>query len=736
MSSAQALPFDPTISRPITLRLRADLSARRHTYQGQTYWVIKEPVGLNYFRFPEESYFVMNLLDGSRSLEQIQQEYNERFSPKKLPLEKLQNFIGSLHRAGLLQSASSGQASELLKRRKKTRRQKLFSKFGNVLAIRFRGIDPERMLTAIVPYTSWMFSKPAVMISMTMAVAALLSILINWDQFLTRLPTFNQFFDPVSWISLAIVLALTKVLHEFGHGITCKRFGGECHEMGFMLLVFTPCLYCNVSDSWTLKSKWQRAAIGAAGIYVEVTLAAIATFVWWNTAPGLLNQISLQVMTICSVSTILFNGNPLLRFDGYYITSDILEIPNLQQKSTQALTGFLKKHLLGFKHVQTPMMPTRNKPMFIAYALASIAYRWFIVIAILMFLNRVFEPYGLQVIGQMIAVMSIGTLVGFPLYKFIKFLRNPSMRYQIRVRRALSILGIVAVIVIGAVSIPLPYYVYCDFTVRSRDSETIYVQTPGEVKSIQVVPGQSVDEEQVVIELENLEVERQLAEINGSISEKLNQVTALKTQSLRDNSTAHSELASVEAELDTLKELRQKTRQKIDQLILRAPRHGTLLPVASVSGTNQNASAQGPLRVFDQENSNAYLPVGVPIGAVGDPNQLEAVMSIPEDRVTFVKPKLEAELKPYAFAFKSLPTVIHSIGRLAVNPPQQESELGPVAGAAVGSPQNLYFAIAALEEDNPLGLKVGSQGKARIRCGNRSLASRISRWAADTFRFQ
>ena len=143
--------------------------------------------------------------------------------------------------------------------------------------------------------------------------------------------------------------------------------------------------------------------------------------------------------------------------------------------------------------------------------------------------------------------------------------------------------------------------------------------------------------------------------------------------------------------------------------------------------------------MFDEENNNAYLPVGVAICAVGDPDKLEAVMSIPEDRVTFVKPELKAELKPFAFAYESVPTSIHSIGRLAINPPTQEQGGGGFGSKlrnAVASPQNLYFAVATLEDGNPLGLKVGSKGKARIRCGSRSMASRISRWAANTFRFQ
>ena len=190
---------------------------------------------------------------------------------------------------------------------------------------------------------------------------ALLLITVQFDVFRSRLPSFHQFFGNwENWLVMGIVMAGAKVLHEFGHGLSCKHFGGECHELGFMLLVFTPALYCNVSDSWMLPSKWHRAAIGAAGMYVEMVLASIATFIWWFTdRTTLLNQVCLSLMFICSVSTLLFNGNPLLRFDGYYILMDLIEIPNLRQKSTEVLKRFLVQLVPGHRTAGEPV-PARS----------------------------------------------------------------------------------------------------------------------------------------------------------------------------------------------------------------------------------------------------------------------------------------------------------------------------------------------------------------------------------------
>jgi hypothetical protein len=156
-------------------------------------------------------------------------------------------------------------------------------------------------------------------------------------------------------LDVAATMAVVKVLHEFGHGLSCKKFGGECHEIGFMLLVFTPCLYCNVSDSWMLPNKWKRVWIGAGGIYVEMILASLAAFVWFFTESGTtVNDLCLNMMFLNVVSTVLVNGNPLLRFDGYYILMDMLEIPNLRQKSTEVLKRWFQKTCLGLELQDDP----------------------------------------------------------------------------------------------------------------------------------------------------------------------------------------------------------------------------------------------------------------------------------------------------------------------------------------------------------------------------------------------
>ena len=232
------------------------------------------------------------------------------------------------------------------------------------------------------------------------------------------------------------MLGFTKVLHEFGHGLACKRFGGECHEMGVMLLVLTPCLYCNVSDAWMVPSKWRRAAIGAAGMYFELVLAAVCTFLWWLSEPGLLNHLCLNVMFVSSVSTLLFNANPLMRFDGYYILADLLEIPSLRQKSAAVIQRKLGAWLLGLRERPDPFLPARRRWMFAVYCMVSSIYMWLVTLSIFWFFYRVLEPYGLKIVGQVLGLAMIVSLIVSPLVRLTRFVLQPARPQEIDQMRA------------------------------------------------------------------------------------------------------------------------------------------------------------------------------------------------------------------------------------------------------------------------------------------------------------
>src|SRR5215471_5301219 len=479
-------------ARPLAIRRRPDLDVTKQRYQGRQYWIVKDPVGLNYFRFQEEEFNLLNWLDGENSLDDLRNRFEKQFAPQKITLEELGRLIGMLHQSGLVIAGVPGQGKQLLKLRWERKKKEFMAALSNLLAIRFKGIDPERLLNWLysLPPVRWFFTKTAAFFCLCLFISALTLVLSHFGEFQRKLPGFHEFFGPGNWWVLAVAMGCTKVCHEFGHGLSCKHFGGECHELGVMFLVLTPCLYCNVSDSWMLPNKWHRAFIGAAGMYVEICIASIATFVWWFSAPGLLNNVALSTMFVCSVSTVVFNGNPLLRYDGYYILSDLLEIPNLRQKATTILNRKMGAWFLGLEEPDDPFLPKRNQLLFAVYSIAASVYSWVVMFSILFFLFRVFQPYRLEIFGQIIATAAIASLIGRPLWSVGKFFYIPGRLEEVKKPRLYATLAVVAVILAAFLFLPLPYHVFCPLEVQPYRADEVYVgEVGGQLQQIHVKAG-------------------------------------------------------------------------------------------------------------------------------------------------------------------------------------------------------------------------------------------------------
>ncbi len=630
------------------IRKRPDLSARRQQYLGHSYWVVKEPVGLNYFRFQDEEYAILNMLDGNTSLDEIKDRFEAEFPPQKITLEELQQFLGMLHRSGLIVAGVGGQGHQLRKRRDERRRKEILGAASNILCIRFKGFDPERLLNWLYPYFKWFFSPITVFCCFLLAFSALSLVVVQFDVFRSRLPGFYQFFSPTNALLLAATLGVSKILHEFGHGLSCKHFGGECHEMGIMILVLTPCLYCNVSDSWMLPSKWKRAAIGAAGIYVEMLLASIATFVWWFTEPGLLNNICLNIIFISSVSTLLFNANPLLRYDGYYILADLVEIPNLRQKATTIFSRKMGEWLLGLEPPDDPFLPQRNQVFFVLYSCASIAYRWFILASILYFMYLVFKPYGLQCLGQVIMAMSLYGLVVMPLYKLFKFFYVPGRIEKVKKPRMYTSLAVIAALVLAFLFIPLPHSVMCVLEVQPGDAVPVYIDVPdgGQLGELFVKSGEVITAGQRLAQLENVDVDLEIEQLTGSLNQYREQLKSLNRQRFSD-SQALGEIPQVKEALSTLEsQLKQKTKD-LARLNLVAPASGMVLPPPAKA---KREDPEGQLSDWsgtplERRNIGSYLQEGALFCQLGDPRQMEAILIIDQVDRNYVREGQTVEIK-------------------------------------------------------------------------------------------
>lgn len=729
--------------RPLALRRRFDLFVQESHFQGQRCWVVKDPLAMKYFRLMEPEYAAFMALGSPISIRQLKQNLDQQFPDRSFRMDDVQRLVGQFHQQGLLISNAPNQAAPLLKRRNKETRQKLLRVFTSVLAWRFPGVDPDRFLSWLYPKIRWCFSRWFVFAVCVLCASAALLVLRNLDEVHRRLPEFYQFFGFQNMLMMGGILIFTKSLHELGHGMMCKHFGGECHEIGFMLLVMTPAMYCNTSDSWILTNKWHRIAIGAAGMYVELILAGTCTWIWWYSQPGWLNHLTLNIVFLCSVSTVMFNANPLLRYDGYYMLSDLLEIPNLSQKSQLSFINRLRVVCLGMDPIPSRFLPERNQTVFALYSVISFAYRWFVYFSIMWFLTKVFRPYGLEILGYTMIAMSLVGMIVVPMYKMTKFFRTPGRWRQVKKPRLLASAVIGIALIGGIAMIPLPHYVYAPLVVRPDQAEYVYVTVPGTLREIDVRLGQQVEPGTPLVELDDPQLLLELEELKGKRQALLRQIES-REQAARTSVDAAREIGELQAKQIAASQQIELIEQKIARLTITANSSGIVyLPSESPgagNGMQQVAWSRTPL---DRENLGALLPEQTLVCIIGEPKRMRAVLLLEQSDVLFVQPGQSVQLVLDEFRDRRLHGTVGSVSRnqLASLPPElSTTHGGPVGGSPNPSgderPQLTYFEATVPLHDLTLDVAPGFRGTAKIRVAQASIGWRFLRLLRTVFFFR
>ena len=605
----------------VRLRIRPDLAISPQRFEGRCYYVIKDPVSLRYYRFKEQEYFLLGLMDGKHTLDEAQKAFEDRFRPDRLTLEDLEHFGQQLLTAGLVQNESPGAGTLLFDRRKKRRKQELMQTFTNILYIKIPVIDPDRILTFMLKYLSWIFSIWFFALSVLVMLSAASLVLLHFDTFMGRLPSYHEFFNIKTIVYLWSALGIVKVIHEFGHGLSCKAFGGEVHEMGFLLLCLSPAMYCNVSDSWTLPNKWHRIIIGGAGIYVELMIAALATFVWWNvTSNPFVSHMSLCVMVICSVSTVVFNGNPLMRYDGYYVLADWIEIPNLRDRANRYLSNMFQEVCLGIEVQPEPYMETGRKILFLVFAIVSWVYKWVVTFFILKFMSTFLAPYKLEIISNFLALGALASMIGWPAYRMgqslVKRGRLPDMKNG---RVSLTVLAGIAV-VLAFFLMPLPVSRIREHGLvqfRPEYLANVYVPGEGVLKKVHVREGEYVLKDKLLAEFENVELDKQLAETESKIliNSKIIEFLERKRNESRDQKEKlriNQDLLSPESDLKRAEAAKRSLEDERRRLELRAPRDGVVIgtPATDEIGKAWEKGIEQPFcSIGDRKRLRVLVPV-------------------------------------------------------------------------------------------------------------------------------
>jgi putative peptide zinc metalloprotease protein len=726
--------------RRLALRRRTDLEAVSQTFAGRAYWAIKDPVRLKYFHLNDEEYCVLAALDGTATLAGIRERFERRFAPRRLALSQIQSFLGQLHQEGLILADAPGQSHELLERGRKLRWRTLVANFSNVLAIRFRGFDPQKALDWLCPRCRWIFTRGALSVAFVIVAAAIALVAAHFDVVTARAPDLGALLDPSTVLWLSVALAITKVLHELGHALACRHFGGECHEMGLLLLVLTPCLYCNVSDAWMIESKWKRAAIGAAGVCVELVLAAVCTFLWWFSEPGLFNTLCFNVMLVCSVNTLLFNGNPLMRYDGYFVLSDLVEVPNLAQEAATVLRDQAGELALGIPAQHADEHSPIRRILLSLYAIASALYRAVVICGILWFVHSALKPYRLEMLAVILAVVVLTGLVAGPLRRTVMFVKQAYGSRNMKSRRAVASSLIAAIALVICLCVPFPHRVAAPAMVEPGNARHVYATIAGTiVRGAQ--SGEQVRESDPVAVLENLDLQLEIARLQGQRNEQKLHLANLKHRQTRDVAAA-AQIPTAEEALADLEERLERRIEDEKRLVIRAPTSGTILPVR----LKPRSYTAGELETWsglplDKANRGSRLETGTLLCQIGDPTRLEASLVLDQRDIEFVRAGQEVRVLLDQSPDRVLSGRILEVAEidLKVTPAELLPEgTVPTRPDESGVPRpvsTMYQARVALAGAESSVL-IGQAGRAKIYTAPLSLARRLSRYLSHTFRFE
>lgn len=513
-------------------RLRAHAQIHRQRFRGQIWYVLQDYQSGQFHRLSPSANQMVCMMNGWRTMQEIWERLSERIGDgeEQPTQDETIRLLAQLHHADLLHGELLPDMEELAQRSRQRARREVLMRVMNPMMLRIPLFDPEKFLQRTMPIVRPIFTTGGLVVWLLVVGFGTMLAIKHW-QSLTN-DAVAMAFTAQNLLLLLITYPVIKAIHELGHGYAAKAWGGEVHEIGVMILVLMPVPYIDASSASAFQKKWRRALVAGAGIMTEALLAALAMMFWVLAEPGFARTIAFNVVLIGGVSTVLFNGNPLLRFDGYYALCDVIEIPNLGTRSNRYFFYLMRRGVLGMQGEESPVTARGEARWFLFYAIASFLYRLFIMVSIALFIGT-----KLFFFGVILAIFAVSHALIWPIAKGLRYLATaPAVRHH---RGRAVVAGTIGGAAIWGILflISLPYSTIAQGVVQLPESSFVPALTNGIVAEIKAVPGQRVVEGMPLIQmqdiellgrlefqmkaLEELEVRRQAAEIADRIQERL-----------------------------------------------------------------------------------------------------------------------------------------------------------------------------------------------------------------------
>jgi putative peptide zinc metalloprotease protein len=611
------MPNDAIQAR-IPIRKRVDLVIRR---QDDGRWVVKDPLSLQYSLLDDEEMSVLRSLNGQASMGSILRTLQTGWPDKELTVgdirELLQQFVASQLVTGSIRPTSELASSASV--------MKWLVRLSGWLRIRLPLLNPDPILERLRPGIRLVFHPVAAGCFAVLAVIATTAVFIRFGDFLNSLPTVPDIFSAESIIGIVLSFIVVKALHECGHACAAKHFGAECNEAGIWLLLLTPVLYTNVTDAWLLDRR-RRMLVTAAGMLTEVVIASAAAVVWCFAAPGVLRTQLANIVVLCTVSTVLFNGNPLLRYDGYFLLTDALGIPNLAQRSSVRVRDAIERLLLGPQdlsdapttivsqhapadsHVD-PFSGRGQRVLILTYGVVSLLYRTLITFGILSLLMRMFDRWNLRVLGLGLVTFGVISMIAVPWFQntaaFLAAMASrPNPRRSV-VRTALILsAGLILMFV------PLPHSLILPAVVEPAGTP-IFASLSGQLQ--QAAPyGTRLRQGDVIAVLTETRLQRELLRLRSDVETRELQLRAME---LSRDTAVHGLIPEAKKSLEATRNRRAQFEKEIERLKIRASSDGILLPPRP--RPRQTADDDLPAWIgipLSAENLGAFVSEGTLLG--------------------------------------------------------------------------------------------------------------------------
>ncbi len=544
-------------------RLRGHVRIHRHAYRGQVWYVVEDRMAGKYHRFNPASHRVIGLLDGRRTMERVWRQLSGTLDEDTPTQDEVVNLLGQLFAADLIQCDVSPDVAELFQRRRKEERRQFNSRYLNPMSLRFPLIDPDAFLAWLNRWPHPYQGRAGTVIWLAMVIPALVLAPMHWPDLTENFS--EQLLAMDNLLVMAVIFPLLKAFHELGHGLATKARGGEVHDMGIMLMVLFPIPYVEASSASAFVKKADRIIVGAAGMLTELLLAAFAFYFWLILEPGLARSLAYNVIVLASVSTVLFNANPLLRYDGYYILADWLEIPNLTTRANQYWRYLLEYHAFDLTQTEPPAATTGEKRWFLFFTPTAFIYRMSVTIGIALFIAQQYF-----FVGVLLALWSLVAGIGIPLFKGLRALVTEP-KYALRGSRIRLMLGGAFVLsYLLFFVLPLPYHSTVDGVLWLPEQALLRAESSGFVQRVSARPGTSLDPGMPVLESHD-------PELGAKLEAQLAKLAEIQVRYDAAWGSNPAQAAQLEEQVQREQAVVDRLREQYAQLTLRSAAHGTLL---------------------------------------------------------------------------------------------------------------------------------------------------------------